>query len=145
MFETEDREKFHALLAAKNAPLPQISASRMAVDKETVYDYKVDPVSKSWVIWEAETWIIPKRIAFSQLLIPTSDSTRAEFIIDKIARLPAIRDKNRGEPGFQHSLLVGGPGTAKTSVMLMYASKFDITKMLFKRINFSSFTTPANF
>jgi hypothetical protein len=54
MFETEDREKFHSLLASKNAPLPQISASRMAVDKETVYDYKVDPTTKTWILWEAE-------------------------------------------------------------------------------------------
>jgi hypothetical protein len=45
MFETEDREKFHAFLASKNAPLPQISASRMTVDKETIYDYKVDPAT----------------------------------------------------------------------------------------------------
>jgi dynein heavy chain len=41
--------------------------------------------------------------------------------------------------------LVGGPGTAKTSVILMYTTKFDSTSMLFKRINFSSATTPYNF
>lgn len=92
MFETEDREKFHALLASKGAPLPQISASRVSVDKETIFDYKVDPESKGWVMWEAEPWVVPKRIAFSQLLIPTSDSTRAEYIIERISGLPAIRD-----------------------------------------------------
>jgi dynein heavy chain len=89
--------------------------------------------------------ISPKRIAFSQLLIPTMDSTRAEYIIDKIAHLPLKRSEKRNEYGHQHTLLVGGPGTAKTSVILMYTSKFDTEKMLFKRINFSSATTPGNF
>jgi dynein heavy chain, axonemal len=40
---------------------------------------------------------------------------------------------------------VGAAGTAKTSVILMYTSKFDKEAMLFKRINFSSATTPYNF
>jgi len=37
----------------------------MQVDKETVFDYRVDPGTKSWVTWEAEEWSAPKRIAFS--------------------------------------------------------------------------------
>jgi len=45
----------------------------------------------------------------------------------------------------QHSLLVGGPGTAKTSVVLMYTMKFEPEKTALKRINFSSATTPYNF
>lgn len=42
-------------------------------------------------------------------------------------------------------LLVGGSGTAKTSSVLMYAQKFNKDKMLFKRINFSSATSPSMF
>lgn len=145
LFETEEREKFHKYLESKNAPLPSISAQKMAVDKETVYDYYVDPSNKQWKVWEAEQWQVPKRLAFSQLLIPTIDSTRAEFIIDKIARLPSMRSEKRKEPGQLSTLLVGGPGTAKTSVILMFTSKFDKEHMLFKRINFSSATTPYNF
>lgn len=117
----------------------------MSVDKETVFDYYVDPNSKLWKIWEAEQWQPPKRLAFSQLLIPTIDSTRAEFIIKKIASLPLMRSERRKEAGSLNSILVGGPGTAKTSVILMYVSKFDQTQMLFKRINFSSATSPYNF
>lgn len=56
-----------------------------------------------------------------------------------------MRHEARKEPGQSNTLLVGGPGTAKTSVILMYASKFDTNEMLFKRINFSSATTPANY
>lgn len=129
----------------KGAPLPQISAQKMAVEKETVYDYYVDPTTKQWKLWEAEQWHAPKRLLFSQLLIPTIDSTRAEFIVTKIASLPDIRSEKRKENGQRSTILVGGAGTAKTSVLLMYTSKFDKDKMLLKRINFSSATTPFNF
>jgi len=145
LFETEDREKFHKFLESRSAPLPPISPQRMSVDKETVFDYYIDESTKQWKLWEAEVWQPPKRIAFSQLLIPTGDSTRAEFIIEKIAKLPVWRSEKRKELGHLNTLLVGGPGTAKTSVMLMYTSKFDSEYMLFKRINFSSATTPYNF
>jgi dynein heavy chain len=42
-------------------------------------------------------------------------------------------------------LLVGGSGTAKTSSVLMYSQKFDQNIQLFKRINFSSATSPSLF
>jgi len=51
----------------------------------------------------------------------------------------------REEHGIQHSLLVGSPGTAKTSVFIMYADKFDGDVKSFKRINFSNATRPSNF
>jgi dynein heavy chain len=56
-----------------------------------------------------------------------------------------MRSEKRKEPGQKSTILVGGPGTAKTSVLLMYTSKFDKDAMLVKRINFSSATTPGNF
>jgi dynein heavy chain len=42
-------------------------------------------------------------------------------------------------------LLIGGSGTAKTSSVLMWSQKFDSTVQLFKRINFSSATSPGLF
>ena len=56
-----------------------------------------------------------------------------------------MRSKKRKEFGQLNSLLVGGPGTAKTSVILMFTSKFDAQEMLMKRVNFSDSTTPKNF
>ena len=115
------------------------------MDKETIFDYIVDPATKQWASVVPETWVPPKRIVFSQLLIPTSDSTRAEYIINKIASLKEMRSEKRQEYGMLNTLLVGGVGTAKTSTILMYSSKFDEDKMLLKRINFSFYTLPHNF
>jgi dynein heavy chain len=144
LFETEDREKFHKFLETKNAPLPAAQSSK-SIDKETIFDYKFDIEKNTWILWEADAWVPPRRIQFSQLLIPTSDSTRAEFIIEKIQQLPVWRSVKRAEPGQQNTLLVGGGGTAKTSTIMMYTNKFDNSRMLLKRINFSSATTPRNF
>jgi dynein heavy chain len=59
--------------------------------------------------------------------------------------MPVMRNEKRKEPGNQSTLLVGSPGTAKTSVVFMYTSKFNNDVMMFKRINFSPATTPFNF
>lgn len=146
LFEGEERQKFHKDFLEKiNAPLPHITAQRQTVDKETIFDYFVNPQTKEWELWAAETWVPPKRIIFSQLLIPTSDSTRTEYIMDKVAQLPLMRSEKRNEFSQTHSLLVGGAGTAKTSTVLMFSSKFDSNEHLFKRINFSFATLPLNF
>lgn len=121
IFEYEDREKLHKYFESRNAPLPAISAQKMSVDKETCFDYFVDEQTKQWKLWEAEKWVPPKKIAFSQLLIPTGDSTRAEYIIQNIAGLPFWRNQKRAEHSQRNTLLVGGPGTAKTSGILMFA------------------------
>jgi len=124
LLEQDDREKFHKYLESRNAPLPPITAQKMSVDKESVFDYYVEETSKEWKLWEAEKWVPPKKIAFSQLLIPTGDSTRAEYIIKNISELPLFRHLKRNEISQRNSLLVGGPGTAKTSGILMFSSKF---------------------
>ena len=145
LLETEEREKFHKYLEGLGAPLPKISGQKMSVDKETVYDYYVKEDSRDWCLWEADHWDPPKRFQFSQLLIPTSDSTRSEYLVKKISNLPEIRSEIRKERGVKSSLIVGGTGTAKTSCVLMYADKFDPEEMLFKSINFSSATSPKMF
>ena len=126
LLETDDRVKFHKeILEKSGAPLPQISAQKQISEKESMFDYYVDSETKQWQPWNPEAWTAPKKIIFSQLLIPTSDSTRAEYIIDKVLKLPLERSMIREEHGIQHTLLVGSPGTAKTSVFIMYSDKFD--------------------
>jgi dynein heavy chain len=110
-----------------------------------VFDYCVNYETKGWKYWEVPEWQAPRRLIFSQLLIPTSDSIRADYIMDKISGLPVIRHKGRHENCLKNTLLVGGSGTAKTSVAIIFSNKFDNNHMLFKRINFSSATEPRNF
>ena len=144
--EAEDRQKLHREVLEKiGAPLPQISAQRQNFDKETVFDYYINPQTRQWELWAPEAWTPPKRIQFSQLLIPTADSTRADYIISKMSGLPAMRSEKRKEIGIQNTLLVGKTGTCKTSVVLMHLAKMDATKNNSKRINFSFYTLPRNF
>ena len=145
LFEIEEKDRFHKFLESLGAPLPSISSQKMSVDKETVFDYNIRLETKDWALWEAEEWVQPKQISFSQLLIPTIDSTRSEYIITSISGLADMRNEIRKERSFKSTLIVGGVGTAKTSCALMYSTKLDTSKMLFKSVNFSSATTPRMF
>ena len=89
--------------------------------------------------WKPTEWKPPKKLIFSQLLIPTADSTRAEYIIEKLRTLDEMRSERRKEVGLLNTLLVGGSGTAKTSIVLM--NSMNLTESYaFKRINFSYYT-----
>lgn len=126
LFEIDDRMRFQREILEKcNAPLPNISAARAQTDKETVFDYCVSYENKAWKMWEVPEWVPPKRLIFSQLLIPTQDSTRAEFIMSRNAALPVMRHKGRNEAYLKNTLLVGGSGTAKTSVCIMFSNTFN--------------------
>lgn len=147
--EVKDRQLFHKeILDYFKAPLPNISISKTG-EQETVFDYYFNKDKRDWEPWAAQKWDQPKKLAFSQLLIPTMDSTRAEFILEKIAALPEVKSQARGENGITSTLIVGGPGTAKTSCILMFAQKLTDPaghyKQSFKRINFSNATSPFNF
>lgn len=132
LFEPEDRVKFHNLLSSLGAPLPS------GVD-ETLYEYRFDKDTKNWVKWVADKWTKQSGGSFASLLIPTMDSTRAEFLISKIFSIPRTDEFNS-----RQVLLVGGPGTAKTSTILMYTQKLP-AGIIMKKLNFSSATQPKMF
>lgn len=110
---------------------------------QTMFEWVPDWTDKTrpWKKWEPDEWKAPKVLNFSALLIPTMDSVRAEYILDIIAK----HDVTRTPPAFKSSMLVGAPGTAKTSTALMYTSKFSQDTMLSKRMNLSSATQPLGF
>lgn len=76
---------------------------------------------------------------FSQVLLPTIDSKRCEYLIN------IITQQTRNSISNKSVLLIGGSGTAKTSSILMLGAKFDSSEMLMHRINFSSATLPVHF
>ena len=129
LLEADDRRKFDQWLRERdsNSCMPAVE------EGESIYEYVVDSNTCEWKKWFPENWDYPicEKLDFSNLLVPTMDSTRALYVIKHI-------HKQRGP-----ILLVGAEGTAKTSTHLMFLSDQDPNKMLTKRINFSSATTPG--
>ncbi len=85
-------------------------------ETDTIYEYLVSEEDLAWKHWKAivPVWVYPKaeeKPKFAQLIIPTLDSVRFE----KLLHLSYNVDKS--------SLLVGGPGTAKTSVIMQFIGK----------------------
>ncbi|CAD7937234.1 unnamed protein product [Amoebophrya sp. A120] len=134
--EPEERQKFYEKMLEVLKMHKHLDAVPPCENGENIFDYVPDPMR-----WQTEQWKAPKKLVFSSLLIPTLDSTRAEYLIDVIANY----DKVRTPTVYKSTLLVGAAGTAKTSTALMYCARFSMDTMLSKRINFSSATTPLNF
>lgn len=129
LLEAEDRMKFDTWLRKREngkSIMPKVE------EGETIYEYFVNK-SGEWEKWKPPAWAYPEgdKLDFSNLLVPTMDSTRAQHIIRTIHR-------QKGPV-----LVVGAEGTAKTSTQLMFLGEQDNNYMLTKRINFSSATTPG--
>lgn len=129
LLESDDRLKFDQFLRGldSNKSMPKVK------EGETIYEYYVNPISLEWEKWSPPSWDYPQGdvLNFSNLLVPTMDSTRAMYVTEIIHK--------QGGP----VLIVGAEGTAKTSVQVMFLNRQDPFKMLTKRINFSSATTPG--
>eukprot|EP00956_Cyclotella_meneghiniana_P009264 scaffold12733_cov74-Cyclotella_meneghiniana.AAC.6 len=130
LLEAEDRMKFDSWLRKRDINktiMPKVD------EGETIYEYFVNAKSGEWEKWKPPAWTYPEgdKLDFSNLLVPTMDSTRAQHVIRTIHRqkVPV--------------LVVGAEGTAKTSTQLMFLGEQDNNYMLTKRINFSSATTPG--
>ncbi|CCI47848.1 unnamed protein product [Albugo candida] len=134
LLEQEDRVKFHEWLGQYDKDgllLPKCEIG------QTMYEYFVDPQTFEWRLWRPPKWQPPPntgaQLNFSSLLVPTMDSVRTLYLIENL-------HKQR-----KPVLMVGGPGTAKTSSALMYFQTLSMDHMMIKRINFSSATTPFMF
>eukprot|EP00928_Gymnodinium_smaydae_P021973 TRINITY_DN18608_c0_g3_i2.p1 TRINITY_DN18608_c0_g3~~TRINITY_DN18608_c0_g3_i2.p1 ORF type:complete len:2564 (-),score=332.72 TRINITY_DN18608_c0_g3_i2:161-7795(-) len=136
----EERKSFHDKLMHIFERAGNHDAIPPCTGDETIFEYVPSWRDKAhrWMLWAPLDWKVPKKLQFSALLIPTVDSVRAEFMIDLIANL----EQTQNPPNFRSSLMVGSPGTAKTSTAMMYLQKFSLDAMLSKRVNFSSATTP---
>ncbi|MCP3686381.1 MAG: hypothetical protein GY861_27370, partial [bacterium] len=136
LLELDQRKIFHEVLVKKaKAPIPEIE------DDKTIFDYTI---GQTWEGWETEvSELKANEIAnFSNLIIPTMDSTRAIALIEKVGKMKIDFNSDRCHP----VLLLGDAGTAKTSTVLLYKKlRFVADKQVLKRVNFSSATNPVNF
>ena len=127
LLEADDRAKFDKWLRDQdlNRAMPIVE------DGETIYEYFIDHNTFNWKKWVPPAWEYPlgDKLDFSNLLVPTMNSTRALYVIKQIYGIKA------------YVLILGAEGTAKTSVQLMFLSTQNPDQMLTKRINFSSATT----
>ena len=130
MLEPEDRLRFDGYMR-KVSPegCPKCDPG------ETIYEFQVDDRTLEWTRWKPPVWVYPnqEKLDFSNLLVPTMDSTRSIFLLDQLHSYK------------KPVLLLGSPGTAKTSTALMFFATFDAGKRMLKRINFSSATEPGMF
>lgn len=112
VYESGDRMIFHEYLVSKGANLPQKSR-----ENETIFDYYLAGENPEWRLCQPDEWKPPEKgLQFSQLLLPTLDSFRAEILLNLILTQPKSSMCNNAV------LLIGGSGTAKTSSVLMYSS-----------------------
>jgi len=85
LYDIKEREKFHKYLAGKGFKLPDVQ------NGNTIFECSLDG---NWDPWTPQNITITSKNLknFSSLLIPTMDSTRALFLIDRInqCRLDAV-------------------------------------------------------
>jgi dynein heavy chain len=137
--ETDQRVKFWEKFAEVITAAGDSDSLPPCKEGETIFEYLPNPESKEkeYISWQVPEWKPPKKLNFSTLLIPTLDSVRVDFLMSIVSKIPKSRSS------FQSSLVVGSPGTAKTSTVLIYLSKFSLDVCANKRVNFSSATTPG--
>uniref|UniRef100_A0A7S1PHU2 AAA+ ATPase domain-containing protein n=1 Tax=Percolomonas cosmopolitus TaxID=63605 RepID=A0A7S1PHU2_9EUKA len=129
VLESADRKKFSAFVSER---FPNTSPQNT-----NIYDSFIAPRTGEWTNWKQQVpdWEYPgdEELEFSTLYVPTADSVRTEYLIQK------IHQQNKDV------LLIGGTGTAKTVTVEHYVGQLNAEKMAFKKINFSSATSPNLF
>lgn len=147
-----DRPKLDSFLRSLSDQMPHCK------ETETVYEHFVDESSGEWCHWATRVpqWRFPAGPAapstttangtasgtagaprrgprFTQMIVPTLDSVRYERLVGLV------------HAAGKASLLVGGSGTAKTTILQQFLSRFDPGAHVSKTITFSSLSTPAIF
>ncbi|XP_036403568.1 dynein heavy chain 2, axonemal [Megalops cyprinoides] len=104
-------------------------------NKDTIYEYYVDPKTKSWAPFEDKLrkgWRYPCNAPFYKIMVPTVDTVRYNFLVQALVS------------GQYPVLLVGPVGTGKTSVAQGVLQALDSSKWSMLTINMSSQTTSNN-
>ena len=82
LLESDDRLKFDQWLREKdtNKLMPKVN------EGETIFEYFVKAETCEWEKWSPPTWEYPvgEKLDFSNLLVPTMDSTRALYVINYV-------------------------------------------------------------
>ncbi|PSC73956.1 flagellar outer dynein arm heavy chain gamma [Micractinium conductrix] len=133
LLEARDRPRFDAHLRALTDQAPE-----KVLESDTIYEFLVNEQTGRWQHWRERVpaWEYPRGIErpkFAQLVIPTLDSVRYEHLLGLVHSVGKA------------TLLVGGPGTAKTSTIQQFLGRFSKEEHSSKTITFSYLTTPGIF
>ncbi|XP_077326811.1 dynein axonemal heavy chain 2 [Lithobates pipiens] len=104
-------------------------------NKDTVYEYFVDPKTKNWMNFEdrlPKGWRIPANSPFYKIMVPTVDTVRYQFIVSAL-----VTHQNP-------VLLVGPVGTGKTSIAQSVLQSLDANKWTLLTVNMSAQTSSSN-
>uniref|UniRef100_A0ABM5EJD6 Dynein axonemal heavy chain 2 isoform X2 n=1 Tax=Pogona vitticeps TaxID=103695 RepID=A0ABM5EJD6_9SAUR len=124
--DEEGRKKIDSYLREMEGSFP---------NKDTVYEYYVDPKRKQWASFEdrlPKMWRYPSNAPFYKIIVPTVDTVRYNYLVNAL-----VSNQNP-------VLLVGPVGTGKTSVAQGLLQTLDSTKWAVLVINMSAQTTSNN-
>ncbi|PVD19154.1 hypothetical protein C0Q70_21718 [Pomacea canaliculata] len=104
-------------------------------NKDTIYEYYVDPKNKTWVHWEEKLkggWKYNPALPFFKQIVPTVDMVRYQFLMSTLI-------------GSEKPVMLVGPvGTGKTSVAENTLGKLDRKNYSVLCVNMSAQTTSNN-
>ncbi|CAF1063283.1 unnamed protein product [Rotaria sordida] len=101
-------------------------------NKDSIYEYYVDPKQRAWLSWEDKLrsgWKLNSEIPFYKIIVPTVDTVRYKYIVSSLIK--------QGHP----CLLCGPVGTGKTSVAHAVMSELDAREYSTLIINMSAQTS----
>ncbi|XP_047688045.1 dynein axonemal heavy chain 2 isoform X1 [Prionailurus viverrinus] len=124
--DEEGREKIDSYLREIEGSFP---------NKDTVYEYFVDPKMRSWTSFEEKlpkTWRYPPNSPFYKIMVPTVDTVRYNYLVSAL-----VANQNP-------TLLVGPVGTGKTSIAQSVLQSLPSSQWSVLTVNMSAQTTSNN-
>uniref|UniRef100_A0A2K6C7M2 Dynein axonemal heavy chain 2 n=1 Tax=Macaca nemestrina TaxID=9545 RepID=A0A2K6C7M2_MACNE len=104
-------------------------------NKDTVYEYFVDPKMRSWTSFEdklPKSWRYPPNAPFYKIMVPTVDTVRYNYLVSTL-----VANQNP-------VLLVGPVGTGKTSIAQSVLQSLPSSQWSVLIVNMSAQTTSNN-
>ena len=121
--DEDSRRKIDAFIRELEGTIP---------NKDSVYEYYVDPKQRAWLAWEDKLrsgWKLNPEMPFYKIIVPTVDTIRYKYIVSALIK--------QGYP----CLLCGPVGTGKTSVAHAVMSELDARDYSTLIINMSAQTS----
>ncbi len=121
--DEDSRRKIDAFIRELEGTIP---------NKDSVYEYYVDPKQRAWLSWEDKLrsgWKLNPEIPFYKIIVPTVDTIRYKYLVASLIK--------QGHP----CLLCGPVGTGKTSVAHAVMSELDAREYSTLIINMSAQTS----